>query len=173
MPVVPVVQAAWGPTRSDVMGVKVEGEPVVTMVTTPPQMRATPGVWVISESNRPGRQAVTQATNPGLRTLSFDHWVRDPNPWGNIENLLHPLRGLAEKGKRLEFVGNCGMLAAGTWWWLESLDIEEEEKGRLGVVSRARLTWSLKEANRVSAVRLTRTGVKKGTVTYGGVVPAR
>lgn len=164
MPAVPIILTSWGPTRADVMGVQVDGEPVVSMVTTPPRVHGTPGTWGLTVQDRPGMQALTMPTAPGLRTASFDHWVQHPDPNGDVEALLHPFRGIAEKGRRVQFLGG-GWLLSGTWWWVENLSVEELEKGRGGVTSRAKLVWSLKEANLVDAVTLTRTGVKKGVVT--------
>lgn len=164
MPQVPIVHTAWGPTRENTMGMKVEGEPIVSFITTPPQMTGSPGTWNISETERPGRQAVTQASSPGLRTLSFEHKIASHNPYESIEHFLLPFRAAAEKGKRVQFIGG-GWLPSGTQWWIRSLNIAEDLKAANNQTSRATLTWECVEANRVTAVELTKTGVRTGRVT--------
>ena len=175
MPTVPIIRTAWGVTRPATMGVKVENEPVVSLITTPVTIKGTPGSWKIDTTDRPGRQSLTQATAPGLRTLAFEHTVSSHNPNVSIEHLIHPFRAIAEKGKRVQFIGG-GMLPTGTWWWINSFDFEEVMKARDNRTSRMKLTWSCIEANTVSAVVLSKTGVKKGTVTRvpagGTFIPA-
>lgn len=164
MPSVPIIRTAWGQTRPNTMGLKVEGMAVVSFITTPPAMKGSPGTWIISETERPGRQAITQASAPGLRTLSFEHKISALNPNTSIENLLHPFRAAAERGKKVQFIGG-GWLPSGTQWWIRSLDITEDMKGNNNETSRATLNWDCVEATTVSAVELTKTGVKPGTVT--------
>lgn len=169
MPSVPIIRTAWGQTRPDTMGVKVENEAVVSLITTPVTVDGSPGTWRVDRQDRPGRQAITQASAPGLRGLTFSHTVSSPNPNVSIEHLLHPFRGIAEKGKRVQFIGG-GWLVTGTWWWIENLDFKETMKARDNRTSRMTLTWTCVEANRVSAVALTKTGVKAGTVRRAGTV---
>lgn len=164
MPTVPIVRTAWGVTRKNTMGLKVENEPVISLITTPPAITGTPGVWSISETPRPGMAPITQVSAPGLRTMRMEHKVGSLNPNLSIEHLLAPFRTAAEKGKRVQFIGG-GWLVTGKWWLIESMDIAEDLKAADNRTSRATLTWVCKEANTVSAVELTKTGVKRGTVT--------
>lgn len=175
MPTVPIIRTAFGNTRPNTMGVKVENKPVISLITTPVTITGTPGVWTISNTERPGRQPITQASAPGLRTLNFEHTVSALNPYNSIEHLIHPFRAVAESGKRVQFLGG-GMLPTGTWFWITSLEFGEVMKARDNRTSRMTLTWACEEANQVSAVRLTKTGVKPGTVTRipagGTFIPA-
>lgn len=164
MPVARVVHTISGYPDQNVMGVKVDGEPVVTLVSSPMTVSGSPGVWTVGETDRPGRQPITQASAPGLRSATFEHNVSSLNPYTSVEPLLHPLRGVAERGKRVQFF-NGGWLVGGTWWWVQSLNIVETEKARNNQTSRATLTWTLTEANRVSAVALTKNGIKPGGVS--------
>jgi len=164
MPTVPILRTTWGTTRNDVMGLTVDGEPTISMITTPPNVNGTRGVWKIDSQDRPGDLTLTMASAPGSRTASFDHWIQDPNPWGNVEALLIPIETAAGKGKRVRFV-NGGHILEGKWWWVTNLDIEELEKGRGGFTSRAKLSWQLTEATLVDAVKLTKTGVTKPPAT--------
>lgn len=163
MPSVPIVRTAWGNTRENTMGIKVEGQPVISLITTPPQIKGTPGTWIITETERPGRQPITMASAPGLRTLTFEHKVQSPNPNVSIENLLHPFRAAAESGKTVQFIGG-GWLPSGTKWWIRSLDFSEDMKASNNQTSRMTLNWECVEANLVRAVELTKTGVKPGNV---------
>lgn len=179
MPSVPIVRTAFGNTRPHTMGVKVENKPVVSLITTPVTVRGTPGNWSINKTDRPGRQPITSAAAPGLRTLNFEHTVSALNPYNSIEHLIHPFRALAETGKRVQFIGG-GMLPSGTWFWITSLEFGEVMKAADNRTSRMTLTWACEEANLVSAVALSKTGVKPGTVTRipvgggsGTFIPAR
>lgn len=169
MPTVPIVRTAWGQTRAHTMGVKVENQPVISLITTPVTVRGEAGAWKVSETERPGRQPITQTSAPGLRTGTFEHTISALNPYHSIEHLLQPLRRVAESGKRVQFIGG-GWLITGTPWFVRSLAIAEVEKARDNRTSRATLTWTCVEANLVSAVELSKTGVKKGTVTRAGTV---
>lgn len=175
MPVVRISRPASGPNRTNVMGIKVENEPMISLVTTPVTIKGTPGVWTISETDRPGRQPITQAAAPGLEGVTFEHQIASLNPYVSIEHLLIPIRSAAKKGKRVQFF-NGGMLSSGTWWWIKSLDIQEDMKAADNRTSRATLAWSCIEANRVLGVELTKSGVKPGTVTVvrpgGTFIPA-
>jgi hypothetical protein len=175
MATVPVVRTAFGNTRPYTMGVKVENEPVVSLISTPVTVSGTPGLWNITQTERPGRQPVTMASAPGLRTAVFEHTINARNPYESIEHFLHPLRAVAEKGKRMQFY-NGGMLVSGTWFFIQSLEFGEVMKARDNRASRCAITWTLTEANLVSAVTLTKAGVKPGTVTRvpvgGTLIPA-
>lgn len=164
MPTVPIVRLAHGRSRPNTMGVKVENKPVVSLVTTPITITGTPGVWSINKTERPGRQPITSPAAPGLRTVAFEHTVSSMNPYHSIEHLIHPFRALAETGKRVQFIGG-GMLPTGTWFWILSLEFSEVMKARDNRTSRMNLKWKCEEANLVSSVALSKTGVKPGTVT--------
>lgn len=176
MPVVPIITSTFGTFRPYTMAVKVENKPPVSLVTSPVVITGTPGVWTISTTERPGRQPITSAAAPGLRTLSFEHTVSSVNPYNSVEHLIHPLRAVAESGKRVQFLGG-GMLPSGTWFWITSLQFGETMKARDNRTSRVTLTWTCEEANLVSAVKLTKTDVKPGVVTRipagGTFIPGR
>lgn len=159
MPAVPIVRTGWGKTQHDTLGVKVENEPMVSLITTPRGVTGTPGTWSNTETARPGLQPVSQPSAPGLRTAQFEHKIYSPNPYQSVEPLIQPLRAVAERGKRVQFY-NGGMLLDGTRWLIRDVTITEDEKGRGNVTSRATISWDLVEANTVKAVELTKAKVK-------------
>lgn len=166
MPVVNIARPASSRVVAGVMGVKVENEPLISFVTSPVTIKGSPGVWKISETDRPGRKPITQASAPGLEVVQFEHQIASLNPYVSIEHLIIPIRAAAKKGKRVQFL-NGGMLSSGTWWWIKSLDIAEDMKAADNRTSRATLSWDCVEANGVTGIELTKTGVKPGTVTNG------
>lgn len=179
MPSVPIIRTDFGKTRQHTMGVKVENQPVVSLISTPVTIKGTPGSWTVNKTDRPGRQPITSLSAPGLRTVNFEHTVSSRNPNLSIEHLIHPFRAVAESGKRVQFIGG-GMLPSGTWFWITSLQFGEVMKAKDNRTSRMTLTWSCEEANLVSAVALSKSGVKPGTVTRmpapgtgGTFIPAR
>lgn len=157
MPSVTVIRTGVTNPGAPVMVVHQDGGPVVSLISTPPQMRQGAAVWSISEHTRPGKHPLTIPSAPGLRSVSFDHWVRHRSPYGNVEPEITALRSVAESGKRVRFTGG-GVIPGDTWWYVESFDIEEEDKGDGGVTSRAKLSWSLRQATTVPAVKVTKTG---------------
>lgn len=161
MPSVTVFRAGVNNAGAPVMTVHQEGGPTVSMVSTPPQVRGSAAVWKVTELDRPGRAPVTVASAPGLRSASFDHWIRHRNPYGNVEPEIAALRAVAESGKRVRFTGG-GVIPGDTWWWVEGFDIEEEDKGDGGVTSRAKLAWTLRQAVTYPKVTLVTTGNLNG-----------
>lgn len=168
MPSVPIVRPAAAVIRPNTMTIKVDGETAISLITSPVKITGTAGTWKVSETERPGRQPITQASAPGLRTVQFSHQIAALNPYMTVEHLVQPLRRAAERKLRVQFF-NGGMLSSGIWWWVRSLEIAEDEKGAANQTSRATLTWDCVEANRVSAVELTKTGVKPGNRDPGPV----
>lgn len=166
MPSVTVIRTGVTNPGAPVMTVHQENGPVVSLISTPPQVSGGAAVWGISEHTRPGKHALTIPSAPGLRTMSFDHFIRHRNPYESVEPEITALRAVAESGARVRF-SNGGVIPGDTWWWVEGFDIEEEEKGNAGVTSRAKLSWTLKQATTVPKARLTTT--TSGTVGGGTI----
>lgn len=156
MPSVTVIRTGVTNPGSPVMAVIQEGGPTVSLVSTPPQVRGSGATWSITEQTRPGRHPLTIPSAPGLRSTSFDHWVRHHNPYGSVEAEITALRAVAESGARVRFTGG-GVIPGDTWWRVESFDIEEEEKGHGGATSRAKLSWALRQATNIPPIKLTVT----------------
>ena len=146
---------------------------MVSLISTPPQVSGGAAVWTYGEHARPGKHALTIPSAPGLRTMSFDHFVRHRNPYHSVEPEITALRAVAESGARVRFT-NGGVIPGDTWWWVEGFDIEEEEKGNAGVTSRAKLSWTLKQATSVPKAKLTTTPgtPDRAATTPGSTGPA-
>lgn len=161
MPSVTIIRTGVTAPGAPVMTVLQEGGPTVSLVSTPPQIRGRAAVWSLTEQARPGKPPLVIPSAPGLRTVSFDHWVRHHSPYGSVEAEITALRAVAESGARVRFTGG-GVIPGDTWWRVEGFDIEEEDKGDGGVTSRAKITWTLKQATTITPIKLTLTG---GTAT--------
>lgn len=157
MPSVTVIRTGVTNAGAPVMTVHQEGGPAVSLITTPPNDRSTAATWDITEQVRPGLHPLNIPSAPGLRTYTFDHWVRHMSPYQSVEAEVLALRAVAESGARVRFTAG-GAIPGDTWWYVESFNIEAEEKGDGGVTSRAKLSWSLRQATTVPKVKLVATG---------------
>lgn len=164
MPSVTVIRTGVTNPGAPVMVVHQEGGPIVSLISSPPTPRQSAAVWSLSEQSRPGLHPLVIASAPGLRSVSFDHWVRHANPYGSVETEITALRAVAESGARVRFTGG-GIVPGDMWWRVEGFDIEAEETGRGGVISRAKLAWSLKQATTIPPIKLTMTGASPGNPT--------
>jgi hypothetical protein len=169
MPSVTVLRTGVTNPGAPVMAVHQENGPVVSLISSPPTPRGSAAVWSLSEQTRPGLHPLLIRSAPGLRSVSFDHWVRHRNPYESVEAEITALRAVAESGARVRFTGG-GLIPGDTWWRVEAFDIEAEETGRNGVISRAKLAWSLKQATTIPPIKLTLTGATPGNPT--GMPPA-
>lgn len=147
------------------MSVKVEGGSPITLWSTPPVVTGGPAAWNITETPRPGRQPVSQATTQTLRTLKFEHRVASLETNVSVEAVLAPLRDAVEKGKRVQFFDG-GMWVTGTWWWVKSLEVQEDLKAPDNSTSRATLSWDCVQATTMSKLALTKGDLKPRTMTY-------
>ena len=173
MPSVTVIRTGVTNPGAPVMTVHQENGPVVSLISTPPTVSGSGATWGISEHTRPGKPSLLIPSAPGLRGGSFDHWVRHRNPYHSVENEITALRAVAESGARVRFTGG-GVILGDTWWWVESFDIDEEEKGDAGVTSRAKLSWKIRQATTVPKAKLTTTPgtPDRAATTPGSTGPA-
>lgn len=166
MPITPpIVRAADGTqTTPYTMAVKPEGGDIVSLISSPPSMTHDGGVWSVAETARPGRAPLAHASAPGLRRLSFEHTIASRTPNISVENEIKDLRSVAHSGKRVQFYG-AGGLASGVWWLVTGFTVTEVTVTEHNFASHATIRWECIEAKTVSAVEMSKTGIKKGTLT--------
>lgn len=133
------------PSRSEAMNVVTSGGRTYSMESTPPVFSYAQAA-VLGTIEREGRRALTRATGPGLRTLSFTHTVGSMNWKVDIEQVAKRFTKMAADGERVRFSGGSSAFEAPCWWMIEECSVSVIQRATNNHPSRLELSWQLVEA---------------------------
>lgn len=122
----------------------------ITMHSTPPTF-GFEHVPNFGSVKREGKTELTRMVDPGLRELSFTHMIAANDYRSSIEPTIKNLQKLVRTGGKVRFNGGSPFFTGAVWFQVTGLRIQAEQLSFSNRISRATLSWTLKQAVDVTA----------------------
>lgn len=152
-------------SNSDIMSVNGPNGRRITMHSTPAEFDFE-HVPDFGSIKREGKQEITRMTAYGLRTLTFTHIIANPDYRRSIEPTIIALQRLVQEGERVRFSGGSPFFTGAVWFNVLGFKISAQQLAGNNHISRATLTWTIKQAMDTTAfgkTAVSKSAPKKST----------
>lgn len=95
---------------------------------------------------REGKQDLTRNIAYGLRNVTFSHIIANPDYRRSIEEVIQPLQKLVRSGSQVRFNHGSPFFMGAVWFHVVSLKISAKQLSVTNRISRATLTWTVRQA---------------------------
>ena len=112
---------------------------------------------------RDGKEPLVRMISPGNGALSFSHVVSNLDYRQSIEASIVAIQKCHQRGVRVRFTGGSPFFQQSRWFYIHDLKIDVKQLSGTNRVSRATLSWTLREAGGYVAPKSTAKSVTKGT----------
>ncbi|MGL3805841.1 LysM peptidoglycan-binding domain-containing protein [Paeniglutamicibacter sp. R2-26] len=136
----------------------------ISMHSTPPEFDFE-HVPKFGSIDRDGKQEITRMVAPGIRELSFTHMIAHTDYRYSIEPTIIALQKLVRSGSKVRFSGGSPFFMGAVWFHVTGFKISAQQLSGSNRISRATVTWTIKQAvdtpALVSRKKTSKSGSKK------------
>lgn len=134
----------------------------ITMHSTPAEFNFE-HVPDFGSVKREGKQELTRYVAYGLRELTFSHIIAHQDYRRSIEEVIQAIQSLVRSGGKVRFNGGSPFFMGAVWFHVTGLKISAQQLSTTNRISRATLTWTIKQAVDTSVSVSKKSVAKKPT----------